>query len=252
MNQQALLTIIIPCHNAMQFLPGCIDSIQKYAGELLGKSLQVHIQNGESDDNIIEYVNGLKQDGVSICSQQDHGIYNAMNLAVNKVESSWVYFLGADDRLAPEFSHALPHLHEQSSIYYANVIKTSNGLSYDGKFSTLKLVYRNICQQAIFYPRELLAKHPFSEKYPIQSDWASNIKLMAQLSYKYIDCRVAYFNDQTGISSTKIDTVFYADKSRLVYESLGLLKYLASVTAPVPTQIYHLLSGKKRTRAMLD
>ena len=246
--ETAPITIVIPCYNAMEFLPNCIRSIEDHAGKLLGNSVFVHIQDGSSDDNIIEYIEGLTLRGISISSLKDNGIYHAMNAAVKKVGTPWLYFLGADDRLAPDFPKALDHLTDQSCIYYGNVIKTSSGRTYDGRFSALKLIYRNICQQAILYPRKLLIENPFPERYVIQADWASNIELMSRFRYIYIGYCIAHFNDQTGISSRQVDTKFDEDKNSLVYGYFGLPMFLACATAPIPTSVYHLITRKKSTK----
>ncbi len=229
----------------MADLPGCLESIESHAASALGSSIHVHIQDSASGDNLEEYLASGSRQWISLCSAKDSGIYDAMNTAVALLNSKWVYFMGADDRLTSDFTDAVKRLSDDNSIYYANVVKTSNNRIYDGKFNGIKLIYRNICQQAIFYPRKLLLEKPFSLKYQIQSDWAWNINHFSKIKYKYIDLIVGRFNNETGVSSTERDTVFYDEKNSLFFESYGILGWIMSASAPVPTWIYHKISGKK-------
>lgn len=240
------ITVVIPTYKAANLVKECIQSIRDTTGDKLGNSVFVRIQDGRSEDGIIDYIENLSIPGISIISEQDCGIYDAMNKAVQQTETPWVLFLGADDKLAPAFMQALPQLENTSTIYYGNVEYTSNQRIYDGKFTPLKLVYRNICHQAIFYPTNLLLTHPYEKRYPINSDWATNIYLMARYSFHFLDYLVAIYNNEDGVSRRHGDVVFNAEKDKLFQEAFGRRYYLLSATAPLVTKIYHGLPWVKR------
>ncbi len=247
MRPTPLVTIVIPTYKAISLLPRCIEAITEVAGDLLGKSILVRIQDGLSEDGMVQYINSLALDGVSIVSEKDSGIYDAMNKAVANITTPWVYFLGADDHLLPGFVEALSKLSDQNAVHYGNVLYSSNHKKYDGKFSPLKLVYRNICHQAIFFPSKILQKHPYFEKYPIKADWASNIVLMSKYRFSYFNLNIAIFNNEDGISANEVDVVFDTEKSSIFRSAFGNLYYLLSLTAPLPTVVYKFFrsAGKR-------
>ncbi|MEP0203691.1 MAG: glycosyltransferase [Halioglobus sp.] len=240
------ITIVIPTFQAVNLIEECIQSIRNVAANELGDSVFVRVQDGCSGDGIIEYIEGLSTPGISITSGRDYGIYDAMNKAVQQIDTPWVFFLGADDKLAPTFMKALPLLESTSTIYYGNVEYTSNQRIYDGEFTPLKLVYRNICHQAVFYPTALLLAHPYDKKYAINSDWATNIKLMSKYPFHFLDHLIAIYNNQDGVSRRQADEVFNAEKNKLFQEAFGQRFYLLSATAPLLTKIYHFIIRFKR------
>jgi len=240
------ITIVIPTYKAVRLVKECIKSIQNVTGERLGTTVMVRVQDGRSEDGIIEYIENLSIPGISVTSEQDFGIYDAMNKAVKLVNTPWVLFLGADDKLAPNFIQALSKLDNTSTIYYGNVELTSDRRTYDGKFTPLKLVYRNICHQGIFYPTNLLLKHPYKTKYMINSDWATNIQLMSKYPFRFLDYLIAIYNNQDGVSRREVDVIFNAEKDILFQEAFGSSYYLLSATAPLLTKIYQTLPWVKR------
>lgn len=246
MNGSPMITIVIPTFNAMALLPACIASIVDVTGGLLGTTVFVRVQDGQSPDGILDYVHSLPQAGISIVQGPDSGIYDAMNKAVAGIDTPWVYFLGADDRLLPGFTEMVAQLSSEETIYYGDVLYASDLQKYDGKFSPLKLVYRNICHQAIFYPTRVLSQNPFQTKYPIKADWASNICLMSKYNYHYLNCEIAVFNNGGGLSGNDDDIVFNTEKNGLFRASFGGLYYLLSLTAPLPTVIYQLFRRPRR------
>ncbi len=240
------ITIIIPTRNALRYLPGCVESIRQQLGSLLGQGVHVMVRDAGSSDGSQEYLAELDLPGLSSKSQPDKGIYDAMNTAVAEAGSDWVFFLGADDRLLPGFAEALARLEDRNAVYYGDVVLTSNGRRYDGRFSPLKLVYRNICHQAMFFPAALLRSSPFDVRYRTHADWAKNIELMASHEFRYLDLPIARYRDRSGASGTLEDSAFAADKATLVRRHHGLLLSLCSLTAPLPTTLYHWLSGRAR------
>lgn len=239
------LTIIVPTFNSIEQLPGCLDSIQGVLGKLLGKTVFILIQDGRSTDGTIEYAQSTKTEGVTIVSEQDKGVYDAMNKAVARTDTDWVYFLGSDDRLLSDFTAMLDQLTNTGCIHYANVKFLSTGKRYDGPFSPTKLVFRNICHQCLFFPRQVLQDGPYSLNYPIKSDWATNIRLLACTPFQYVNLEVALYNDQGGLSSTYEDTQFEKDKATLFYESHGYPLGILCSVAPVVTRFFHFLTRRK-------
>ncbi len=237
--------VIIPSFNDLAELKGCIYSIQQAVGGALGKTVQVTVRDAQSTDGTEAFLADLQLEGVNFVCEADSGIYDAMNKGVSDAKAEWVYFLGADDRLQAGFMAAVDALTLSNTIYYGDVTLASSGKRYDGRFSALKLVYRNICHQAIFYPRELLRQSPFCTRYVTHADWAKNIEFMASQRFEYLDRVVATYRDREGQSGTVFDAAFAEDKSGLFRQYHGKLAMLLSMTASIPTRIYHLFKGPR-------
>ena len=58
---------------------------------------EVWIIDGASTDGTQEYLKTLDQ-RFNFISEEDSGIYNAMNKGIEKSKGEWLYFLGADDK----------------------------------------------------------------------------------------------------------------------------------------------------------
>ncbi|MEM1112071.1 MAG: glycosyltransferase [Pseudomonadota bacterium] len=246
MSDQPLVTVVIPTYNALGHLPDCLASISEALGEELGSRVVAHIQDGASDDGSAAYLEKLTLQGVSHSIQADSGIYDAMNSALAQANSPFVYFLGADDRLLPGFANALDNLQDPKAVYYGNVLFAHDMKPYDGPFNKVKLVYRNICHQAIIYPRQLLLAHPFDARYAVYADWAANIALMARHPFVYLALELAVYDNTGGASFDGADAEFGADKHRLLGESFGPGFALLSRTAPLAVAALRLFQAPRR------
>lgn len=242
------LTIVIPTFNSIADLPACLESVRSVLGKLLGKTVFVLIQDGQSTDGTREYADNINTSGITLASEQDRGVYDAMNKAIARADTDWMYFLGSDDRLLPDFKVMLDQLTNTGNIYYSNVRFATSGKRYDGAFSTVKLAFRNICHQSMFFPSHILKQHPYSLDYPVKSDWASNIRFIASIPFQHVDLDVALYNDNGGLSSTHEDTHFKRDKAKLFHDSHGLWLKLLCDISPTVTKIYHFAIRQKKKR----
>ncbi|MEQ8838858.1 glycosyltransferase [Haliea sp.] len=240
------LTIVVPTFNSIEELPACLESVQNVLGELIGKAVFVVIQDGQSTDGTREYAENINAKGITLVSERDKGVYDAMNNAITRADTDWIYFLGSDDRLLPDFKVMLGQLTNTNHIYYANVRFASSDKRYDGNFSTVKLAFRNICHQSMFFPSHILREDPYSLDYPVKSDWASNIRFFASIPFQHVDLDVALYNDNGGLSSTYEDVQFEKEKANLFYESHGYWMKLVCFVVPTTTRAFHLLSRRKK------
>ncbi|WP_161787616.1 glycosyltransferase [Pseudohaliea rubra] len=235
------LTIIIPTFNASAHIEACLNSILATVGSYLGETIAIRVQDGASTDDTVKIANGLAVPGMEVSVQKDAGVYDAMNQAVIACRSGWVHFLGADDRLLPGFAPCLNSLVDLGKVYYANTIFSGDGRRYDGPFGPFKLIYRNICHQGIFFPRDVLASRPFDLRFPVFADWAKNIELMAAVPYQYLPLDVCLYNNTSGISRHSHDREFELAKAHLFRKHYGVGLGVLSKTAWLPTWVYKTL-----------
>ncbi|MCF2447016.1 glycosyltransferase [Dyadobacter sp. CY345] len=216
-----LISIIVVTRNAEKYLQRCLDSIffQKYPW------IEIIIIDGASTDETISIIESNSHNIVFWKSEKDNGIYDAMNKALDVIKGSWVYFLGADDILTPDFSLLAEELKDTNCIYYGSVQKS--GRKYLGRLSPYQQAKTGINHQAIIYPAKLFSVFRYDTTYPISADHVLNMQFNKNENFKFEfrDFVVAIFND-TGISSVQKDRVFEQRKGRLILKHFGLNIFL--------------------------
>jgi glycosyltransferase involved in cell wall biosynthesis len=216
MSREGLISIVLVTYNAEELVQICLNSIYAQAYT----SIEIIVIDGGSSDAT---PNILQENADRIAfwkSEKDNGIYDAMNKALNYVKGQWVYFIGVDDVLTPEFSALAQQLHNPSTIYYGSVWKS--GKKYLGKLSPYHQAKTGINHQAMIYPARVFAKKRYDAQYTISADHVLNMELHKDPLYhfEFQDFTIAVFND-TGVSSLKKDQLFEKRKANLILQNYG-------------------------------
>jgi glycosyltransferase involved in cell wall biosynthesis len=211
------ITIIIVTYNAAKYLQNCLDSVytQQYP------AIDIVVIDGKSTDGTFEILQKNASRLHFWLSEKDKGIYDAMNKALAHISGQWVYFLGADDTLLPEFSDMVLQLTNLNAIYYGNVLV--KGVKRSGLISPYYMAKGGIFHQAIIYPKSVFGKYTYNTKYKIAADYALNMQLYKDKAYKfiYLDIIISKYN-HTGISSRVIDEAFEKDKTKLILSNFEI------------------------------
>jgi len=224
-----LVTVVVCTYNAEKQLQSCLESIvgQKESG------VRLHVIDGRSTDATKEIIMSFGADIDFWISENDSGVYDAMNKATQSVESGWMLFLGADDRLLPgalaRVINILKRAGDSDTLFYGDVYRPSLNRMYDGEFSKYKIMRRNICQQAILYPCAVLKKNRFDQNFPINADHILNIRIFfdGQIKKQYIPIGISYYEDmETGISRNRGDRGLLAMRRRMALELGGVIPFI--------------------------
>ena len=215
-----LVSIITATFNAEKDLEQCILSVleQDYP------HFEFIIIDGGSTDGTLDIIKKYDDRIAHWISEPDNGVFDALNKGIKLAHGEWLFFLGADDRLADR--NVLKRIFSKprsSKLVYGNVRWGKAGKIYDGKYSKVKLFHQNICQQAIFYHRDLFRKlGGFDTEYCIAADWVFNMKAFGQRLTKpiFIDTIVADYSAD-GISTNQKDPVFSPDREKIYRQYLG-------------------------------
>ncbi|MGZ3872248.1 MAG: glycosyltransferase [Mucilaginibacter sp.] len=215
------ISIIIVTFNAAGTLQNALNSIyaQSYP------DIEIIIIDGESTDGTVNIIEENSSNIAFYKSEPDEGIYDAMNKAVTHVTGKWVYFLGADDVLFPEFSNLAYDLSDDKAIYYGSVLTL--GFKRFGKVSNYHMAKTGIFHQAMIYPSAVFKKYTYNPKYKVFADHELNMRCFKDKNIKWIfkDHIIANFN-HTGFSGTQKDEAFENDKSALILKNFGLSIWL--------------------------
>jgi glycosyltransferase involved in cell wall biosynthesis len=211
-----MVSIIIVTYNAAQTLNECLQSVYSLADA----RLKIIVIDGQSTDGTVDILQRNEHKIEFWKSEKDHGIYDAMNKALTHVDTPWVYFLGADDQLLPDFSTFLNELKSKNIIYYGNVIY--KGKKCIGKVSAYRQAKLGLFHQAIIYPMEVFKSYKYDLRFPIAADYALNMQLHkdSRFGFRYKDFTISKYNHM-GISSIKADHEFEKQKSKLILRNFG-------------------------------
>jgi len=225
-----LISIITPTYNSEATVQACIDSVAQQTY----RPIEHLFIDGLSTDNTVEIIEAAcrKYPHIRLISEKDDGIYDAMNKAMALAHGDYFYFLGSDDRLfqTTTLTELFGDVDEPGhAVIYGNV-KVSGGdmkwaregAVYDGAFTFEKLLQRNICHQAMFYPRSLVLRAGlYNPSYKVTADWDYNLRAFSLAPFQYKNVTVAYYNT-TGLSGMRPDIGFkyaFADELRKYYKA---------------------------------
>lgn len=118
-DKETLVSIVIPCFNSGVFLPDALSSISR-----LKKNYQVIIvDDGSSDEQTLQLLEQLKQDGYTVLTQQNLGPAAARNTGVKASPGEFIVFLDSDNMLLPGYIEQALELFQADEllgVVYAN------------------------------------------------------------------------------------------------------------------------------------
>lgn len=173
MKNTPLVTVITVVFNGERHLEKTIQSVinQSYS------NIEYIVIDGGSSDRTINIIKKY-EDAISFWkSEQDAGIYDAMNKGLSLANGDWLNFMNAGDQFACHESVAnfMERSSAEKSLVFSDILLVDN----DG--SERKIIqngfkkyffYRNICHQSVFYNHKKLKKLMYYNlKYKIAADF---------------------------------------------------------------------------------
>lgn len=208
MSTKKIVSIITVVYNGVSTLEKTIQSVVNQTYE----NVEYIIIDGGSTDGTLDIIKKYEDKINYWVSEEDKGIYDAMNKGIKVAKGDWIYFLGADDILYDVLHKVIDNLDSSKSAIYGDVYMPKKHKIYDGKFTKFKMMFHNICHQAIFYNKEVFKNKQFDLKYKLLADYAFNLSHYDEKSFHYIPILVAFYNDIDGSSSQIKDINFKVDK----------------------------------------
>jgi glycosyltransferase involved in cell wall biosynthesis len=208
------ITVVTVVRNGAGTVRNCLESVRRQEYP----PLEHVVVDGASTDGTLEVLREYERPGFRWVSEPDGGIYDAMNKAVRIASGDFLLFLGADDLLLCDLQDAASKLVDARTIYYGDAYWPAANRRYDGRFDATKLALRNICHQAVFYPRAVFEKYAFDVRYRFQADWELNMRCFSDPAFRfeYIGLLVSRYDD-SGASSRNRDAALEADYPRLLW-----------------------------------
>ena len=225
------------------------------------------IKDGLSERDCIDKIESAIQDlpdgKVILVSQQDSGIYDAMNQAINmmKDESAFGIFLNSGDCITEEFISKLDYfkqLNKNFDIIYGDYRRYIGSRVYTVKsafpIDFAYLVGKTINHQSIFIKVKWLKKYPFITEFRIVADWVQLFTLFREIepAIHYLDYPVALY-EGGGVSEVNhniksSERIKFLHKVYSTWELDSLMKLHRIRTKNWLSHISRVLDSPKKTK----
>lgn len=219
-----ILSIITINYNNLEGLKRTVNSVVSQSF----KDFEWIVIDGGSTDGSRELIEQYADRFAYWVSEQDKGIYNAMNKGIKVAKGEYLQFLNSGDWLCDEtaldrcFSH-----HFSADIVYGNLYSAKEGKRIGDYFQSKDLTFRmllssTIMHSATFIRKEIIVKELYDESLHIVSDWKFFLRqALKNKTFEYIDEFVTFF-DTTGISATNMDLNSF-ERKKVIREEVSSL-----------------------------
>jgi glycosyltransferase involved in cell wall biosynthesis len=214
-NPEPLITVVTVVYNGEKFLEETILSVINQTYE----NVEYIIIDGGSTDSTLDIIKKYEHAIDYWVSEQDKGIYDAMNKGINLAAGEWINFMNADDFFASNgvikevASYSCSVLNSATIIYGGLTLVNQKGELLRVIDNSEKLVKKliktklAIPHQAQFVKLSIIKKiDKFKPSYRIAADYEMTIRLLREgACYKINDFMIAKMRIG-GISSDPINS----------------------------------------------
>ena len=164
-------TIITVTYNAGDQLEKTIQSVinQRYP------NTEYIIVDGGSSDNTIEIIKKYENQINCWISEDDSGIYEAMNKGVELAKGDWVNFMNAGDKFTENETIAWisQQINPDSDVVFGDRYYIRNGKKTLQKARPIEEIFVRMPfgHQASFFKRELIKNNHFNDTYRYTADY---------------------------------------------------------------------------------
>lgn len=224
---QKTFSIIVATYNCGRKVEKTLESIISQEKELF----ELIVVDGASTDETLDYIKKYES-YLTLISGKDVGVYDAFNKGIRLTTGKYLYFIGAGDCLKAgilkKVKQSLPE--KVPAFVYGKCYfvkhKTING----GKFNAETFIRDNLCQQGIFYHRNIFdIIGNFDLQYKIFADWFFNLRcfLENRVNKHFIDLVIADYEEDGISSEIGNDPVFMKNFPVFVNEKFGVKSYIS-------------------------
>lgn len=181
MRHEIKYSILVVCLNSGQRL---LDTIESITGQTY-QNYEIIIKDGESTDGSIEQMQthfAKKMEKIRVISQNDEGIYDAMNQACSYASGDYYLFLNTGDSFSDEcvlekITNGIYKKQKEQGVYpdivYGNMYhKALDNVIHAAPQVNDFTCYRNVpCHQTCFYHKNMFAERGYEPKYNVRADY---------------------------------------------------------------------------------
>lgn len=260
-----LITIITVIYNGAAHLEETIQSVigQNYS------NVEYIIVDGGSTDGTLEIIRRYEHAIDYWMSEQDTGIYDAMNKGVTLATGDWVNFMNADDFLFNHnvISNIVLEIKNQEHffpVFYGKLYLINSKkeivctLGKHWRVAKNELKYRlSIAHQSAFTNRHAILKAGgFNTNYKISSDYELTLRLLCKSDAFFVENLVIAGMRIGGISSNPKNSLMIIKEYRSAQKANGYkyphIYWILALSRIHIRNILWFFLGEKPTRRLLD
>jgi glycosyltransferase involved in cell wall biosynthesis len=225
-----MISVITVCYNSAKTIKKTFDSILEQSSP----PAEYIVIDGNSQDDTVVIIKDYEEKffGKNIrfkwISENDKGIYDAMNKGVLYTTQKWIHFLNSDDYYINKYivEAIIEKLRNTTAdIVYGELIKIENGIESaltppkEKRLKLNSLISCPIYQPATFFSASLLkSNYSFDTAFKISADYKLFVHMIHEgVKFRYIPMFITYFNDG-GISSVNQKTLTYNEDIKVLRE----------------------------------
>lgn len=206
-----LITVVTIAYNAQEVITDTVESVldQTY------RDFQYIIQDGNSSDETVSRATQLLSGkaNVKIFSENDLGIYNAMNRATLQATGQYIFYLNAGDKFANVcvLNECADILRENNPDFlYGSVIGQFADYTINYNPSPLHTFYRSkpFHHQAVFTRTLLAQSNPFDLNYKICADHDFAYKYYGNAKFFKTSLIICVVDLTSGVSKEQFKQTF--------------------------------------------
>lgn len=233
------ISIITVCYNAEKTIERAIDSVYKQTS----KDFEYIFIDGKSTDTTLNIIKKNEErflkKGITyrFISEQDKGLYDAMNKGAMLAEGEWIIYLNADDELASKNSiqSIKKYISDDIDVIYGSTIVINNEREYIERAKSIDSIKKHLpfIPQSAAIKRKIQLDYKFNLEYKISADFDSFLRMyLGGCKFMEIDKIISkfYFG---GVSNKNIwktykEDITIKDRYGIIKKNslLQILKYL--------------------------
>ncbi len=210
------ISIITVCRNSEKYISETINSVisQGY------KNIEYIIIDAKSSDSTVDIIKQNTQHISFWISEEDKGMYDAINKGLKKATGDYILVLNSDDVLTHEnvIEDAVTEMtKERLDYYYGNIVKVKDGRSKNVKLFNVTYSQLLLSTHGTFAPHPCffiskklnanLGGYNLAYKYASDYDYILRALKTTKVRGKYLDIYITKFriHDNSITASGKID-----------------------------------------------
>ena len=194
-DDKQLVTVITVVYNGEDYLEETILSVINQTYD----NVEYIIIDGGSTDGTLEIIKKYENQIDYWLSEQDEGIYDAMNKAATTATGDYINFMNAGDFFNnTDIINSISDSLIEDFVYGNHIIVSEDNT--ENSYADVKNYSdkRNIpfCHQSLFERRSCLLQHPFNTNYKIAADYDHYLNCIHNgASFKHVPITVSKFLD---------------------------------------------------------
>ena len=209
-DKKPIITVITVARNCQDTIEDTIVNVinQKY------KNIEYIIIDGDSSDNTLEIIKKYDRSIDYWMSEQDNGIYDAMNKGIDLATGDWINFMNAGDSFYNYnlFNTIFDRIeYNKFDVIYGDFIAKDviNQSEVRVRAKPIKKIFSGMVfsHQSVIIKSKIVKLYPFDLKYKTAADYNQTLLLFTN-NYKFLNTKLI-FSKMTidGVSYSSLKTI---------------------------------------------